>query len=183
MNILAKLNEILSHQVFGISLFIYLGIFALLSLLLTAYLAKSRKPKGSFMKWHHYMVVLSLVLALLHAASGILVIRPLGGINNQYKSDKKLMKSPEIVAGQKIFNELCAGCHENGGNIITPSLPIRGSHKLANYETFLSFIRNPRMPDGSIGAMQFFPESRLTNDESKQLYNYLVSEYGINLGH
>jgi len=93
------------------------------------------------------------------------------------------MKSPEIVAGQKIFNELCAGCHENGGNIITPSLPIRGSHKLANYETFLSFIRNPRMPDGSIGAMQFFPESRLTNDESKQLYNYLVSEYGINLGH
>jgi mono/diheme cytochrome c family protein len=179
MNIQVKLDEILSHQVFGISVFMYLGIFALFSLLLTAYLAKARKPKGSFMRWHHYMVLLSLFLALIHAVSGILVMRPIGAISNQYKAGNSVRKSPEIVAGQKIFIEICAGCHENGGNIITPNLPITGSSKLADYETFLSFIRDPKMPDGSIGAMRPFPESNLSNDEVKQLYNYLIYEYRI----
>ena len=182
MNVIATLFEILSYQVLGLSVFMYLGIFALLSLLLTAYLARNRKPKGFFMKWHHYMVVLSLFLALLHAVSGILVTRLIGDTNNQNHSDNKLMKSPEIVAGQKIFSEICSGCHENGGNIIKINLPIKGSYKLANYETFLSFIRDPRMPDGSAGAMPSFPESRISNDETKKLYKYLVSEYGINHG-
>jgi hypothetical protein len=54
------------------------------------------------------------------------------------------------------------------------------TYKLANYEPFLSFIRDPRMPDGSTGAMPFFPESRIFKDETKKLYKYLVSEYGIN---
>jgi hypothetical protein len=180
MNVITILNKFLSHQVLGVSVFIYLGIFALLSLLLTAYLAKKRKPKGFFMKWHHYLVVLSVFLALLHAVSGILVTRLIGDTNNQYHSDNKLMRSPEIVAGQKIFSEICSGCHENGGNIINLNLPIKGSHKLLNYETFLSFIRDPRRPDGSTGAMPAFPESRIYNDETKKLYKYLVSEYGIN---
>ena len=180
MNVITILNKILSHQVLGVSVFIYLGIFALLSLLLTVYLARNRKPKGFFMKWHHYLVVLSLFLALLHAVSGFLVTGLIGDTNNQYHSDNKLMKSPEIIAGQKIFSEICSGCHENGGNIVNINLPIKGSHKLANYETFLSFIRDPRMPDGSTGAMPSFPDSRISNDESKKLYKYLVSEYGIN---
>lgn len=182
MNIIATLDKILSYQVLGISVFMYLGIFALLSLLLTAYLAKNRQPKGAFMKWHHYMVVLSLFLALFHAVSGILVTRLIGDTNNQYKSDNKLIKSPEIVAGHKIFSEICSGCHENGGNIININLPIKGSLKLANFETFLSFIRDPRRPNGSTGAMPSFPESRISNDETKNLYKYLVSEYGINHG-
>ena len=180
MNVITILNKFLSHQALGVSVFIYLGIFALLSLLLTAYLAKNRQPRGSFMKWHHYMVVLSLFLALLHAVSGILVTRLIGDTNNQYHSDIKVMKSPEIVAGQKIFSEICSGCHENGGNITTPNLPIKGSLKLVKYETFLSFIRDPRMPDGSTGAMPSFPESRISNDETKKLYKYLVSKYGLN---
>jgi hypothetical protein len=180
MNLIALLDEILSHQVLGISVFMYLGIFALLSLLLTAYLAKKRKPKGSFMKWHHYIVVLSLFLALSHAISGILVTGLIVGTKNQYYSDNKLMKSPEIVAGQKIFSEICSGCHENGENIITPNLPIKGSNKLINYETFLSFIRDPKMPDGSTGSMPSFPDSRISNDDTMKLYKHLVFEYGLN---
>ena len=180
MNALGTLDEILSHQVLGISVFIYVGIFALLSLFLTAYLAYTRKPKGTFIKWHHSMVAISLFLALLHAASGILVTRPIGGMNDQHKSENKLMKSPEIFAGQKIFSDICVGCHENGGNVVTPNLPIKGSLKLASYESFLSFIRDPKMPDGSTGSMPSFPESRLTSEETEQLYNYLVYEYGLN---
>jgi mono/diheme cytochrome c family protein len=180
MNVIATLDKILSYQILDISVFMYLGIFALLSLLLTAYLAKQRKPKGSFMKWHHYMVVLSLFLALFHAVSGFLVTRPVGGTKDQSSSDNKWTESPEIVAGQKIFGEICSGCHENGRNIINPNLPIKGSNKLINYESFLPFIRDPKMPDGSTGPMPSFPDSRLSNDEAKQLYSYLVSEYGIN---
>lgn len=179
MNVIETLGKILSYQVLGLSVFMYLGIFALLSLILTAYLAKNRQPKGFFMKWHHYLVVLSLFLALLHAVSGLLVTGLIGDTKNQYHSDNKLMKSPEIIAGQKIFSEICSGCHENGGNIVNISLPIKESLKLANYETFLSFIRDPRMPDGSTGAMPSFPDSRISNDETKKLYKYLVSEYGI----
>jgi hypothetical protein len=78
MNVIAALDKILSYQVLGLSVFMYLGIFALLSLLLTVYLAKNKKPKGFFMKWHHYMVVVSLFLALLHAVSGILVTGLIG---------------------------------------------------------------------------------------------------------
>jgi energy-coupling factor transporter transmembrane protein EcfT len=179
MNAIAMLDQILSHQVLGISVFMYLGIFALLSLLLAAYLAYARKPKGSFMKWHHSMVGVSLFLALLHAVSAILVTRPAEGTHNHHKFDNKLIKLPEMVAGKKIFNQICSGCHENGGNILTPDLPIKGSHKLTNYESFLSFIRDPKMPDGSTGSMPSFPESRLSNEDTKQLYNYLVYEYGL----
>jgi hypothetical protein len=179
MHVMATLAAILSHQVLGLSVFIYLGILALLSLLLTAYFAKQRKPSGFFMKWHHSMVALSLFLALLHAVSGILATRRIGETKNQHHTDTKFMKSSEIVAGQKIFSEICSGCHENGGNIININLPIKGSHKLANYETFLSFIRDPRMPDGYTGAMPSFPESRISNDETKKLYKYLVSKYGL----
>jgi len=169
----------LSYQVFGISVFIYLGIFALLSLLLTAYLAITRKPRASFMKWHHYMVGLSIFLVLLHAFSGMIVTGSIGDIKNAYNSNKKLMRqSPEISAGQKIFDEICSRCHAKGYNVIIPNLPIRGSNKLINYETFLSFIRDPRMPDGSTGPMPSFPESNLSNAETKNLYNYLIFEYG-----
>ncbi len=181
MNAIGTLDEILSHQVLGISVFMYLGIFALLSLLLTAYLAEKRKPRQSFMKWHHYMVVLSLILALLHALSGILVTGLIGETNDQSHFDKKFSKkSLQNISGQKIFNEVCIECHPNGGNIVIPNLPIKGSHKLENYETFLSFIRNPKMPDGFTGSMPSFPESRISNDEAKKLYKYLASEYGIN---
>jgi len=125
------------------------------------------------------MVVLSLILALLHGISGILVKGLMGDTNKESPSANKLIKSPEIVAGQRVFSEVCIECHPNGGNIANLNLPIKGSLKLANYETFLSFIRDLRMPDGSTGSMPSFPESRISNDETKKLYKYLVSGYWI----
>jgi len=60
--------------------------------------------------------------------------------------------SAQEISGAKIFNDNCRVCHQNGGNIINPSMPLRGSLKLATVDTFLSFIRDPRMPDGSEGS-------------------------------
>jgi len=94
------------------------------------------------------------------------------------RSDERA-SSEQLKQGESIFNASCMVCHANGGNVIEPRFPLRGSQKLSDFRTFLSFIRNPKMPDGSAGSMPAFPESRLSDEETKQLYNYLVYKYGI----
>ena len=79
------------------------------------------------------------------------------------------------TAGEKLFNLHCSRCHPNGGNLILPALPLRGSSKLADFKTFLSFIRDPKMPDGSEGVMPVFSKKEITAQEAKTLYQYLTS--------
>jgi mono/diheme cytochrome c family protein len=76
-------------------------------------------------------------------------------------------------AGAKIFSEHCASCHPHGGNIIVPDLPLKGSRVLANYKTFAAFIRNPKMPDGSHGAMPSFGEEKISDEQARELYHYI----------
>jgi uncharacterized membrane protein len=78
-------------------------------------------------------------------------------------------------AGQKIFVANCGGCHPNGGNILKPNLPLKGSQKLSKYKTFSAFIRDPRMPDGSKGAMPPFPPAKIPEKEAKALYDYIIN--------
>jgi mono/diheme cytochrome c family protein len=78
------------------------------------------------------------------------------------------------TAGEKTFNLQCSRCHPNGGNVILPDLPLRGSSKLADFNTFLSFIRDPKMPDGSEGVMPVFSKKQLSDQEAKTLYNYIT---------
>ena len=96
-------------------------------------------------------------------------------LNNSEKSDKRAT-SEQLGNGEKIFNAKCRVCHVNGGNIINPRLPLRGSQKLADFKTFLSFIRNPKMPDGSQGTMPSFSESQISNNEAENLYKYFLSQ-------
>jgi mono/diheme cytochrome c family protein len=100
--------------------------------------------------------------------------------NNSGKSDEKAT-SEQLGKGEQIFNSSCRVCHANGGNVINSSLPLRGSQKLADIKTFLSFIRNPRMPDGSRGAMPSFSESQISDNDAENLYAYFVSKNGMNL--
>jgi hypothetical protein len=90
-------------------------------------------------------------------------------------------QNPQLSSGEKIFNKNCRVCHINGGNVINPSIPIRGSFKLANIETFKTFIRNPKLPDGSKGAMPSFSKSQISDDQVKDLYQYIISDQGLNL--
>jgi uncharacterized membrane protein len=80
----------------------------------------------------------------------------------------------QYKAGQKIFVANCSPCHPHGGNVIKPSLPLKGSPKLVNLETFLGFIRNPRMLDGSKGAMPAFSQTNVPAEEAKALYEYIT---------
>jgi mono/diheme cytochrome c family protein len=78
-------------------------------------------------------------------------------------------------AGARIFNVNCSRCHPNGGNVIVPNLPLAGSSKLHSFKTFLGWIRNPLMPDGSEGAMPAFSRKQISDQQARTLYHYIVS--------
>lgn len=79
------------------------------------------------------------------------------------------------TAGARIFNANCSRCHPNGGNIIVPDLPLAGSSKLHSLKTFLGWIRNPLMPDGSEGAMPAFSRKQISDQQARTLYHYIIS--------
>jgi mono/diheme cytochrome c family protein len=89
--------------------------------------------------------------------------------------------SEQLENGEKIFDNSCRVCHVNGANVIDPRFPLKDSRKLADLKTFLSFIRDPRMPDGSSGAMPSFSESQISNKDAENLYQYFLSPKGLNL--
>ena len=80
--------------------------------------------------------------------------------------------------GAEIFRVDCSRCHARGGNLIYPNLPLRGAPQLADFSTFLAYIRDPAMPDGSRGPMPTFPPERISNDQAKDLYGYLIAVLG-----
>jgi mono/diheme cytochrome c family protein len=71
--------------------------------------------------------------------------------------------SQGVSVRAEVFNANCKVCHQNGGNIINPNLPLRGSLKLADFNTFLTYIRNPKMPDGSRGSMPSFSQAQISD--------------------
>jgi uncharacterized membrane protein len=86
--------------------------------------------------------------------------------------------SRSLAAGQKIFAANCSACHPRGENTIMPNLPIRGSHTLANIQTFDDFIRKPLLPGGAQGPMPNFPYAKISHQEAKALYDYVRQEFG-----
>ena len=83
--------------------------------------------------------------------------------------------SQKAITGAEIFNVNCAGCHPHGGNSMVPNLPVKGSKQLVNQRAFVKFIRTPKMPDGSAGAMPAFPKSRISDKQAKELFKYVSS--------
>jgi mono/diheme cytochrome c family protein len=80
-----------------------------------------------------------------------------------------------VPPGQRIYNESCASCHPNGGNVIESRLTIKASKKLQSQATFVAFIRAPRMPDGKEGQMPPFPADQITDKQAGDLYTYVGS--------
>ena len=55
-----------------------------------------------------------------------------------------------------------------------PELPLRGAPQLADFNTFMAFLRDPRLPDGSRGPMPPFSADALTRIQAKSLYDYML---------
>jgi uncharacterized membrane protein len=79
------------------------------------------------------------------------------------------------MAGEKVFDKNCTGCHAHGGNVISPNLPLSSAPQLAKFEEFEQFIRAPHTPDGTPGAMPAFPSAKISDEDTKALYDYIVN--------
>jgi cytochrome c553 len=104
-----------------------------------------------------------------------------GMMGSGMMQSEESQKSSEETSGVKTYNANCRVCHVNGGNVINPNMPLRGSSKLAEFKTFLAFIRDPKMPDGSKGPMPSFSEAQISDKQAKELYQYITSEQGLDL--
>jgi mono/diheme cytochrome c family protein len=97
-----------------------------------------------------------------------------GKMGGKHSQGEKQEPQTETV-GAKIFGENCESCHPSGGNVIEPGLPLKGSRALANLNTFVAFIRNPKMPDGSQGYMPSFRSSKISDKQAGELYHSVTS--------
>jgi len=101
-----------------------------------------------------------------------------GMMGNGMMGGRGYMNQPQEPQPSETYRALCNRCHGQGGNVIYPNLPLRGAPQLANFDLFLAFIRNPKMPDGSTGPMPPFPPDRISDSQAGELYQYLVNWLG-----
>lgn len=79
-----------------------------------------------------------------------------------------------LEAGRRLFENNCMACHPNLGNAIMPDMPIIGSDNLVDLHSFISLIRDPRLDNGQKGPMPDFPPQKISDDQARQLYEYLT---------
>lgn len=76
---------------------------------------------------------------------------------------------PLFEIGEKIYVADCQKCHPGGGNVINPHHPVRGSKELKNFDSFLSWIRQPEAP------MPAFPPQKISDEQAHRLYDYIIN--------
>ncbi len=89
--------------------------------------------------------------------------------------DRSAKKEEAFQAGHQVFINHCSGCHVNGGNIFYPNLALHSAPQLQSYETFIGFVRNPTLPDGTKGPMPNFTPAKLSDQQARDLYEYVVN--------
>jgi uncharacterized membrane protein len=98
----------------------------------------------------------------------------LGYFGGQLVYGVKTPPPPEnLKAGAKVFSVNCKGCHPHGGNILKPNLPLRNAPQLADFNSFQAFIGDPKLPDGSKGPMPAFQSDKISNQQARELYEYI----------
>lgn len=103
-----------------------------------------------------------------------LTVSALGFYGAQLVYAEKGPADAGVQQGEKLYAANCSGCHPNGGNTINPELPVLNSPQLKDANAFINFNRNPVKPDGSRGTMPAFPKDRLSDDDLKQIYQYVT---------
>lgn len=70
------------------------------------------------------------------------------------------------ISGERVFNQYCASCHQDGGNLTVPSKAVAGSAKLSTLALFKDYLNNP------LGHMPYY--KNVIDDETtlKALYQY-----------
>jgi uncharacterized membrane protein len=106
-----------------------------------------------------------------------LVVVAIGYYGGELTYGSKTTATPaEYTTGEKIFTANCSACHPKGANAIMPNLPLVGSSRLADFDTFLAFVRDPKLPHGKSGPMPAIIPSKLSDKQLNELYDYIVKE-------
>ena len=83
-------------------------------------------------------------------------------------------ETEEIQVSAEQFNKSCSGCHPGGGNTIRANLPLRSAPQLADFKTFLAYIRSPKARDGSQTIMPSFNAEKLSDNQAREIYQYVI---------
>lgn len=83
-----------------------------------------------------------------------------------------------LEAGRRLFESHCMACHPSGGNAILPQDFIIGSDDLKDLPAFIAWIRNPHLDNGQKGPMPDFSPQKISEDQARQLYEYLSRVMG-----
>ncbi len=136
----------------------------LLIFLIAAIVTEIKETGGPMRRFVIYLVCVAAVVGLGYFG-GQLVFAEKG----------TAVSSDDAKAGERLYATNCGGCHPNGGNVINPALPVIGSAPLKSPDAFIQFNRNPVRPDGSKGTMPAFTKERLSDQELKEIYQYITT--------
>ena len=84
----------------------------------------------------------------------------------------KIAKETQISSEQ--FKKTCSACHPGGGNTFKAHLPLKSAPQLADFKSFLAYIRDPKARDGTQTIMPPFPADKLPEQEAMDIYQYIV---------
>lgn len=104
---------------------------------------------------------------------GSLTVAALGFYGAQLVYAAKGPAGGDLKQGEKLYAANCGACHPNGGNAISPDLPVLNSPQMKDSNTFINFNRSPVKPDGSRGLMPAFAKDKLSDDDLRQIYQYV----------
>ena len=94
------------------------------------------------------------------------LVLPAAGLNAAEKKES---------AGAKLFQEKCAACHPDGGNIIKPSMTLRKKDMNANgiktAEDIIAKMRNPGP------GMTRFDAKAISDKDAKEIAQYILQTY------
>ncbi|HXE97269.1 MAG TPA: c-type cytochrome [Dongiaceae bacterium] len=81
----------------------------------------------------------------------------------------------EKIDGKKEFEEYCAACHPNGGNIVNAQKPLNGkslrSNGVKNAKDIIGKMRNPGP------GMTKFGEKTISSKEAKAIAEYILKTF------
>ena len=136
---------------------------ALLIFLSAAVIVEIKNIGGAMSKFIIYFFCLIAVVGVGHFGGQMV-----------FRQNSSAASSGDLRDGEKLYTANCGGCHPNGGNVINSALPVVGAPELKNLNTFIQFNRNPLRPDGSKGVMPAFPKEKISDQEMKQIYEYIT---------
>ena len=85
---------------------------------------------------------------------------------------------PAFGQAGSIFEANCAVCHPGGRSVSNPQVALRNTAQLANFEAFVNQLREPKLPNGSPGAMPPIPKETLSDQQAWELYQYIIHVVG-----